>query len=292
VIQSFVDSWALFHHAYLSGWLIAALLALAGVVLVARDQVFLGVAVAQASVLGITVGIRLGGVSLGAPVESHGPGPTHNLFGGLFAVAGAVLTANRGAAGRESREAVTGWIYLVGASLSVLFVAHNPHGLAEVQHLLASTLIGATAADTSAFTVLLLVSAGVFAACRDRLVLLVTDTEMARAIGLRVDWWNLGLAVWLGIVVSMAIHVSGVIYAFGCLVLPAMAAKHLCSEVRTLFLVAPLLALLGAFVSFVVANHLDYPPGQLAVALLAAMVVVAWTVRRLREAGLTPPIGT
>jgi zinc/manganese transport system permease protein len=291
VIESFIDSWALFHHAYLSGWLIAALLALAGVVLVARDQIFLGVAVAQASVFGITVGIRLGGASLAAPVD-HGAGPTHNLFGGVFAVAGAVLTANRGAAGQESREAVTGWIYLVGASLSVLFVAHNPHGLAEVQHLLASTLIGATAADTSAFTVLLLASAGVFVACRDRLVLLVTDTDMARALGLRVDWWNLGLAVWLGIVVSMAIHVSGVIYAFGCLVLPAMAAKHLCSEVRTLFLVAPLLALLGAFVSFVVANHLDYPPGQLAVALLAAMVVVAWIVRRLREVRLTPLIGT
>ncbi len=283
MIESFIDSWALFHHAYLSGWLIAALLGLVGVVVVARDQVFLGAAVAQASVLGITVGIRLGGAPLTGQAGGHGTDPTHNLFGGLFAVAGALFTANRGAAGRESREAVTGWIFLIGASLSVLLVAHDPHGLAEVQHLLASTLIGATASDTIVFAGLLAASATVLAAQRDRIVLLVIDPEMARAVGSRVDLWNRGLAVWLGIAVALAIHVSGVIYAFGCLVLPAMAAKHLCSEVRRMLIAAPLLGLAGSLAAFVIANHLDYPPGQLAVALLCAIVVLSWFARRLFE---------
>ena len=68
MIESFLDSWELFAHAYLSGWLIAAVLGLVGVSVVARDQIFLGAAVAQASVLGITVGIRLdGGPGEGQP---------------------------------------------------------------------------------------------------------------------------------------------------------------------------------------------------------------------------------
>jgi ABC-type Mn2+/Zn2+ transport system permease subunit len=45
VIQEFLASWPLFHHTYLVGWLIGLLLALGGVLVVARDQIFIGAAV-------------------------------------------------------------------------------------------------------------------------------------------------------------------------------------------------------------------------------------------------------
>ena len=60
MIASFLDSWPLFQHAYVSGWLIGILLSLIGVLVVARDQIFIGAAVSQASLLGIAVGIWLG----------------------------------------------------------------------------------------------------------------------------------------------------------------------------------------------------------------------------------------
>ena len=52
MIQEFVASWPLFHNTYLVGWLIALLLALVGVLVVARDQIFIGAAVSQASTWG------------------------------------------------------------------------------------------------------------------------------------------------------------------------------------------------------------------------------------------------
>jgi hypothetical protein len=60
MIAEFLSSWPLFHNAYLSGWLISVLLALIGVLVVARDQIFLGATVPQASALGIAVGMMFG----------------------------------------------------------------------------------------------------------------------------------------------------------------------------------------------------------------------------------------
>ncbi len=64
-----------------------------------------------------------------------------------FSILAALLTAHRSQAGRESYEATTGWVFLGSASLAILLVARSPHGLAEIQRLLSSSLIGATTTD-------------------------------------------------------------------------------------------------------------------------------------------------
>ena len=64
MIEAFVDSWGLFADTYLAGWAVAVLLSLVGVWVVARDQIFLGAAVSQASTLGTAVAIWLQGVTV------------------------------------------------------------------------------------------------------------------------------------------------------------------------------------------------------------------------------------
>jgi ABC-type Mn2+/Zn2+ transport system permease subunit len=278
MIAAFIDSWELFHNAYISALLVSALLGLVGVVVVARDQIFIGAAISQASMLGIATGIRVE-EAFGIEVATSRFGNLlHSLLGGVVAVAGALATA-LDSGGRESREAITGWVFLVGASLSVLVVAHSPHGLAEVEHLLASTIIGAGIADVWLLAALLVCSISVAVIHRDALLLAILDPEMARACGVRTAAWDRALAVWLGVVVATSIHVAGVLFAFGALVLPALAAKNLCREVRAMLVVSPLLAVTFTLVGLVLANAKDYPPGQMAVALYAAMLAVAWIWR-------------
>jgi ABC-type Mn2+/Zn2+ transport system permease subunit len=105
------------------------------------------------------------------------------------------------------------------------------------------------------------------------------DREMASAVGLNVVAWDRGLAVALGAALGLAIHVSGVVYSFGCLVLPALVAKNLCREVRQMLWMSPLVAFAAAVAGFVVANDQDLPPGQAAVAILSVMLLLAWIVR-------------
>ena len=283
MIESFLASWPLFHDVYISGVLIALLLSLVGVAVVARDQIFLGAAVSQASLLGISAGIWLDGMAVGSAWEWLASDTTHSVMGGVCAVVGSLAVAAAASRLRETREALTGWLFLVGSSVSVLIVANSPHGMAEVNRLLSSTIIGAGEVDVAIFVTLLAVTVAVLALRLRTLMLLLTDAETAQACGIAVARWDHALAVWLGLSVAWSIHVSGMIFTFGCLVLPGLIAKSLVREVRSLFLVAPLVALVATVVSFVVANDRDLPPGQVTVALLCLAQAAAWSVRSRRR---------
>lgn len=287
MIDAFVASWPLFHNTYLAGWLIGIVLSLLGVLIVARDHIFLGAAVSQASLLGIAIAILLGGWMTLDEQHWLRSDIFHATVGGAFSVLAALLAA-RGSptAGRESHEAVTGWIFLLSVSSSILLMSHSPHGLEEVHRLLSSTLIGATPTDVGIFTGMTAVTLIALWCYHRPALLIVMDREMAQAVGLRVGWWDTVFAVWLGTVVGFSIHVAGVIYAFASLVLPALIAKNLSREVRSMFFLSPLVALSSGVFSFIWANYYDYPPGQLATAVLCFVLAVAWVVHSPRATRL------
>jgi ABC-type Mn2+/Zn2+ transport system permease subunit len=105
---------------------------------------------------------------------------------------------------------------------------------------------------------------------------------MARAVGMNIPLWRGLTAAWLGLAIGLSIRSSGTIYTFGCLVLPALVAKNLCREVGPMFWVSPVAAVAAGIAGFMIANHYDYPPGQMTVALLSILLIAAWGVRRLR----------
>jgi ABC-type Mn2+/Zn2+ transport system permease subunit len=50
-----------------------------------------------------------------------------------------------------------------------------------------------------------------------------------------------------------------------------------------MFLVAPVVAVGTGAVGFVLANHYDFPPAQMTVALLSLLLMMAWLVPRIRR---------
>lgn len=282
MIEECIASWALFHHTYLAGWLIALLLSSIGVVVAARDQIFVGAAVSQASLLGIAAGMWLASRS---PLQACAWCQSDtflSLAGGACAVLGALVTAPRSESRGASYEAVTGWVFLFAGSVAILIVAGSPHGLEEVHRLVSSTIIGATASDVVVFAGLATATMVGLAHWRAPIMLLVIDPEMAGAVGVRVRLCNALISIWLGITVGLSSRVSGMLYTFGCLVLPALLARAICREVQSMFTVAPVTALSATTIAFVLANHFDYPPGQVAVALLATALAAVWLVPRRR----------
>jgi ABC-type Mn2+/Zn2+ transport system permease subunit len=131
----------------------------------------------------------------------------------------------------------------------------------------------------------LLGAAGLVAAARRRLLLFVLDRPMAEAVGMRVGRWTVFLAAGTGLVVGLALRATGLLYTFGCLVLPALTARSLCREIGSMFAVAPAVAVATATAGFVLANHYDHPPAQMTVALQAGALVAAWAARRVRRGG-------
>lgn len=272
MIADFIASWSLFHHSYLAGWLMAMLLALTGVQVVARNQVFLGAATAQASTLGIAVALLTSHAWHPFGLHLHHGTWYPTLLAVLFSMLASVLITRAGEQAHETHEAAAGWVFLACGSLSILLVSHSPLGMDEIQRLLASSLIGATGADVVWLAACFALTAALVAHSRERLVLLATDPLMAAAVGLRVRRWTLALSLWIGLVVGLSIRSAGLLYTFGCLVLPALAARRLCREIAPMFGAAAAFALLTAMAASVLAHTWDVPPAQLTIALQALLV--------------------
>ncbi|HYC01286.1 MAG TPA: metal ABC transporter permease [Candidatus Limnocylindrales bacterium] len=280
MIDSFVASWPLFHDAYLTAWLLAMLLSLAGVLVVARNQLFLGAAVAQASTLGVAAALAVPAL-LGWHPQWLEPDAVAAAMAVTFAI-GAALAMDA-VQGSRAEDAPSGWVFLVGGTGSVLLVAHSPHGLEEVHRLAASSIIGTTALDVGVFAALLLAAGALLWLSMDRLLLVTLEPTLAEALGISVRTWRIALAALTGLVLGLAIRASGFLYTFGSLILPALAARSVCREVRPMFLISPAIALVCSVTGCVLANHYDLPPGQAAVALQCAAVVIAHGGGRLRR---------
>jgi len=283
VIEGFLSSWTLFHNTYLAGWLIGLLLSLIGVLVVARDQIFIGAAISQASTLGIALAMAMGAWAATDTLSWMHSDGFLTILAVAFSLLAALMTSSAGKAGGESHEAITGWVFLASASLSILIVSYSPHGLEEIHRLLASSIIGATESDVWTFGMLAALSALLLVAAHSRILLFAIDPAMAGAVGMNVRRWTAAISAWLGLAVGLSIRSSGMLYTFGCLVLPALIAKNVCREVRPMFLVAPVVAVGTGAVGFVLANHYDFPPAQMTVALLSLLLMVAWLLPRMRR---------
>lgn len=269
MISAFLNSWPLFQEAYLAALSCGVLLGVLGVWVVARDELFLAAAVAQASVLGLALALTFEWPSSEIPAIG-------------LSVAVAWAAGKRVSRGGLGRDEVTAWAFLLGSSLAVLVLARSPLGMKNVQSVLSSSILGASPFEAGMFG---LFAAGALAMVRiqrERFVLILLDPVMASAVGLSVGTWSMAISTTLGLASGMAIRSTGLLFTFGCLVLPALVAKNLCREVRPMFWVAPLVASSAVIIGLVLAHHFDFPPGQLVVAVLAALLVAAWVWRELR----------
>lgn len=166
-------------------------------------------------------------------------------------------------------------------SFSILIVLHSPHGVEEIHRLLSSSIIGATMADVWISGILTALTVFFLIILYRKLLLFALDSAMAVATGLKMKTWSVVASTWLGLAIGLSIRSSGMLYTFGCLVLPALVAKNLCREVRRMFFVAPITVLVIGFIGFFLANGYDYPPGQLTIALFCFLLILAWVLRRL-----------
>ena len=284
VWRDFADTWPLLWHGWAAGWLIAVALALPGVLVVAREQIFIGAAVAQASTLGVAAGLWLVAALAdpGGAGHGHGGNAIPGACAALAAIAAALAIGGGSRGGRGSPESRTGWIWLASGAGTVLLLSSSPHGAHGVERLIASSLLGAAAGDVWLFAGLATATLILTLTLRRRLTVLAVDPQLAAVAGIDRRWWEPAIAIWLGLSIGLAIRVSGLLFTFGCLVLPALAARGLCREVRSQFVVAPALALIATLLGFAIANHHDLPPAQVAVGLLCAIPLATGLIGWLR----------
>ena len=272
MINEFLQSWSLFSDTYIGAILIGLCLSLLGVVVVARGNVIVAAALSQASLFGEAISLFFG---FSQPVFSAV----------LFSVAAAMLLARHSTAGGDNAtsEEMTGWIFLLGASLSVLLLARMPYGLKEIQSLFASSIIGVNTMDITIFGGLFLSMVAFLVMRMRRLTLYLSDPVMAAAVGVNIFLWSILIACSLGLATGLAIRSSGMLFTFGCMVLPPQMAKNLCRDMTGMFWVSPVMSLGSVIMGLMIGNYYDLPPAQTVVALMSLMLLLSWFFRWIRE---------
>ena len=269
----------LLRNALIGSVVVGLVCPLVGVYFVLRRMIFLGVALPQLSAAGVAFAFLLRSL-LG--VHQHGESGERLLAmaGSLgFAFVALVVLAALERQGKETLEARIGVAYAFAAAASILFVAADPYGEAEMMHLLKGDVITITNESLSQLIGVLGVVAVALFALRKELLLVSFDREMAIVLGKRVGLWDSVLYLLIGLTISFGVMTVGPLVTFGFLIVPPLTARLVTRHMLTFSIAASAIGAATAFVGFYVSYRLDLPLGPTDVVLGILMLLAVAAVK-------------
>ena len=241
-----------------------------GQYVLARNIVFVDLALAQIAGLGATVGFILGH-SIGS-AESYG-------WSFLFTLTAAVLLAfTRSWSTRLPQEALIGIIYVVAASLMFLMVEKAPQGTEHIKQLLTGNIITVNPKNLWIAPLYIVIA----------LIIL--------SIRYQLESISNGFKVWIidfifyaafGIVVTSSVAIAGVLLVFSLLVIPVSIGKIFFDDARQIYL-GWLIGALACFLGLLTSYFYDLNTSSSIVCSLVVALIFAGVIKLLKN---NPKIG-
>jgi zinc/manganese transport system permease protein len=284
------DLLALMWMPFLMCLVLTGIHAYLGFHVIAREVVFVDIALAQIAALGSTAAFLLGHDL--ASASSY-------LFALGFTLLGAlVLALTRSRTRQVSQEAIIGVVYAVSAAGAVLLADRSPHGGEHLRSMLVGSILSTTGAEVAKVAVLY-AAIGLFHwACRRPFFLISTDADRAYREGWRVRLWDFLFYASFGVVVTSSVRIAGVLLVFSYLIVPALAGILVGGSVTTRLLVGWGFGTLVSVIAMLASATLDLPTGAtvvcafgLTLALLGGIVKLTGWSGRLGRAALRSPAG-
>ena len=197
-------------------------------------------------------------------------------WSGAFTFVGAaIFTLTRPRGHKVPQEALIGIVYVVAAAAGLLLLSRSPEGNEELRKTLVGDVLLIRPLEIAiTFGVFALVALAHFV-FRRQLLAISHAPENAAATELRIWWWDFLFYALFGVVVTIIVHLFGVLLTFSFLIIPAVCSSLL---VRALALQLALgwgIAVLASGAGMVASYQLDLPTGAaIVVALGLALVLV------------------
>jgi zinc/manganese transport system permease protein len=241
-----------------------------GVHVLAREIVFVDIALAQIAALGATAAFLLGWEM--DTWESYACGLAATIAGALVLA----LTRTRGR--HVSQEAVIGVVYAASAAGAVLLADRAPHGAEQVRTMLVGNLLAVRPPEVLEVG-LLYAAVGVFHwLCRRPFFLISTDPDAAFREGWRVRLWDFLFYASFGVVVTSSVRIAGVLLVFSYLIVPALAGVMLGRSIPEKLFIGWAFGTVVSVIGMIASAALDLPTGATVVCAFALTLVVVWAV--------------
>jgi zinc/manganese transport system permease protein len=243
-----------------------------GVHVLAREVVFVDIALAQIAALGATAAF-LFGYDLHT-WQSYGCGLGATALGAL------VLALTRTRQRHVSQEAIIGVVYAVSSAGAVLLADRTPHGADHVRTMLVGSLLSVRPAEVAEIAGLYALIGLLHWLCGRPFFLISTDPDAAFREGWRVRLWDFVFYASFGVVVTSSVRVGGVLLVFSYLIVPALAGVALGGSVATRLAIGWGFGTLVSVLGMAASAAFDLPTGATVVCAfgltLLALAVVAW----------------
>ncbi len=274
----FWSSWFVWKDPLLAAVICAMALGYLGVWVVLRRVVFVPLALAQVSSLGVVFAYLVGSWLGTEPEHAHGAGLLLEPFG--LAVLAAVIAAVWLARPREDSSLLVVSTYLVsGAAVLILggFVRQQMHDVTAVLFgnavLLELTQVYQVAG--AALVVLLL-----HVPLHGRFLFVSFDPEAAGAAGLPRFRLDALLYVSFALMIASATRAMGALPTFGLMVLPAMTALGFASTMRGAHVMAMGLGTVSAVFGYYLSFRFELPTGACMVGLAGVFYLLGLVTKR------------
>jgi zinc/manganese transport system permease protein len=254
---------------FLACLLLTAFLSYLGLHVLAREVIFVDIALAQIAALG-TAFASLGGL------EPHTSGSYGVSL--LFTFAGAALFAlTRGLRKRVPQEAFIGITYAVAAAAAILVAKHLPHGDEEIKEILIGSLLTVTLKEVGVTAAVFAVLAVVHVIFRARFLRLSFHHDEDE--GWRTTLWDLLFYATFGVIITSSVQMAGVLLVFSFLIVPAVFSalftKALLPRLVMAWVLGAVVSAVGLWGSF----RLDLPTGAAVVVTFGVALLLAAVAR-------------
>ncbi len=233
---------------------------------IAREVVFVDIAMAQIAALGATAAFLVG-----FDLESW----VSYAFGLGFTTFGAVvLSLTRSRERRLSQEAVIGVVYAVSAAGAVLLSDRAPHGVEHIRAMLVGSILAVRGADVLKVGVLYSLIGVLHWLCRRPFFLISTDPDSAFRERWRVRLWDFLFYASFGVVVTSSVRIAGVLLVFSYLIVPALAGLAVGQRIATRLLIGWAFGTVVSVIGMAGSAAFDLPTGATVVCAFGLTLLV------------------
>src|SRR5881396_1622620 len=278
------DLFAILWAPFLMCLVLTGIHAYLGVHVLAREVVFVDIAMAQIAALGATAAF-LQGYEI-EQWESYAYSLAATLLGAL------VLSITRSRRRNVSQEAVSGIVYAVSSAAAVLLADRAPHGAEQVRTMLVGNLLAVRPFEVGKVFILYSLVGLMHWFCRRPFLLISTDPRAAFEAGWRVRLWDFFFYASFGVVVASSVRIAGVLLVFSYLIVPALAGVMLGGTVAARLLIGWAFGTVVSVIGMVASAALDLPTGATVVCAFGVTLIAFWIAtrvsRRLAALGAGP----
>jgi zinc/manganese transport system permease protein len=249
-----------------------AILGYLGIHVLKREIIFIDIALAQIAAVG----------AIGAEIafEAHG----HTALGyacalGATFAAAAFYSMVRRRVVEIPLEAVIGVSYALAAAGALFLVGIAPGGHVHIQEMLAGSILWATWTDVLWGAVLFSAVGLGFYVFGDSFERISEDYEAAAERDINTLGWDFLFYALLGVVITLAVRIAGVVVVFSFLIIPATLSALFASGWRERLLIAWIIGTVSSILGLLFADRFDFSVGPAIALFLGVALVLAALLR-------------